>query len=161
MCRYPRTFACVCVPRMRSKKYGFVAPGISNAIVCVRPDDSDRACGLGEYPNSVAMLSTRLRRSSLTRPGWVSALQTVEVATPAALATSEIVTTELSDPRRLIKTLCQIGNRLPCFRHGSKYRFTRSNIVTNRSAYHSVATQLGRITRNFAILNIKSSACKS
>src|SRR4051812_38786532 len=76
---------------------------MSNAMLCVRPEVRERACGLGEYPSSLATLSTRLRMSSLTRPGWVRARETVEVATPAAFATSEIVITDLGNStRRLI-----------------------------------------------------------
>jgi len=76
---------------------------MSSAMLCVRPEVKERACGFGEYPSSVATVSPRLRISSLTRPGLPSALDTVDVATPAALATSEIVTATLAgSPCRLI-----------------------------------------------------------
>ena len=58
------------------------------ATVWLRPDSSALACGLGRYPSSAATVMTCSRVRALTRDGVENARETVDVATPAALATS-------------------------------------------------------------------------
>src|SRR4051794_20271793 len=50
------------------------------------------AARLGTYPSSSAAASTRLRVARLTRVDSASARDTVDVATPALIATSRMVT---------------------------------------------------------------------
>jgi hypothetical protein len=58
------------------------------ATVRCLPENSARACGFGRYPSSAATERMRSRVAELTRFGLEKARETVDVATPAALATS-------------------------------------------------------------------------
>ena len=75
-------------PRISSKKCGFVMSASTIAMVRCRPAGSGPVRAVGLYPSSLAAVRIRCRVASLTRPGTLNALETVDGATPARSATS-------------------------------------------------------------------------
>ncbi len=77
-------------------KNGFVTTGIVRPIVRVLAVTSDRAIVLCVYPVCSIACSTASRVCSRTTRVLLITWETVETETPAALATSAIVTTLIS-----------------------------------------------------------------
>ena len=82
-----------------SGKNGFARSATITAMLLVRPVTSPRAARLTLYPSRSICAKIRAFVSASTRSGRVRARETVEADTPAAVATSEIVTAiEASSP---------------------------------------------------------------
>ena len=112
----PALAAARSAPLITPEKYGFVMSGTNSAILRVRPDSSAWAVGLGTYPRRSATASTCSRVRWLTRCGRENARDTVDDATPAAVATSASVGRRPCTGVVMNSIVARNGKRLPCDR---------------------------------------------